>query len=139
MQKSTLTTFRALAASIIAMAFLAGGCGGKTQDEASFATPEEAAKALVAALSKDDVAAAAKLLGEGADELLNSGDPVADKADRATFVANYQAKNALVEDGADRRTLVTGTNDWPMPIPIVKGTDGRWRFDGFFLFRMSRA
>ena len=130
MKKSTLTTFRALAASVIAIAFLAGGCAGKKQDEGSFATPEEAAAALVAALAKDDVTAASKLLGEGADELLNSGDPVADKADRAMVVTNYQAKNVLVDDGADRKTLVIGPSDWPMPVPIVKGADGRWKFDG---------
>jgi hypothetical protein len=130
MKKSTLTTFHALAAAIVATALLAGGCADKNQDAGSFAAPEEAAAALIAALAKDDVAAAAKLLGEGADELLNSGDPVADKADRATVVANYQAKNALVDDGADRKTLVIGPNDWPMPVPIIKGADGRWKFDG---------
>ena len=36
-----------------------------------------------------------KLLGPGTDELLSSGDPVADKADRAEFLASYQAKHSL--------------------------------------------
>jgi hypothetical protein len=85
--------------------------------------------ALIAALQKGDTKELAKVLGPGTDELLSSGDPVADKADRARFIASYQAKHSLQDDGADRKTLVVGDDDWPMPIPLVK-RDGGWAFDG---------
>jgi hypothetical protein len=116
-------------ASILAIAMLVGGCASKKDDGTSFATPEEAVAALVAALQKDDTAALGKLLGPGSEELLSSGDAVADKADRVDFLAAYQAKNSLAAAGSDTMILTTGQDDWPMPIPIVK-RDGRWVFDG---------
>jgi hypothetical protein len=108
---------------------LVAACSMKKEDHSTFKTPEEAVAAFVAALQKGDTAALAVLLGPGSEELLDSGDPVQDADDRAGFLDAYAAKNALVEDGADRRTLVIGEKDWPMPIPIVRG-DGGWRFDG---------
>jgi hypothetical protein len=116
------------AASLVAFALLATGCAGKKDETASFATPEDAAKALVAAFQADDLAAAAKLLGPGSEELLSSGDAVADKDDRTDFLAAYAAKNSIALEG-DQATLVVGPNDWPLPIPIVK-KDGKWMFDG---------
>jgi len=75
------------------------------------------------------MAALQALLGPGSEELLDSGDAVQDASDRADFLAAYAAKHALIDDGADRKVLVTGEDDWPMPVPIVK-RDGRWWFDG---------
>lgn len=114
--------------SLVAFALLAAGCAGKKDEVAGFATPEDAAKALVAAFQADDLAAAAKLLGPGSEELLSSGDAVADKADRADFLADYAAKNSIAVEGG-KATLVVGPNDWSLPIPIVK-RDGKWVFDG---------
>jgi hypothetical protein len=117
------------AIAMLAVALLAAGCGGKKEAPVTgFATPEEAAKALVAALEKEDLATAAKLLGPGSEELLSSGDAVADKGSRADFVADYALKNSVAIDG-DTATLIVGANDWPVPIPIVK-REGRWVFDG---------
>jgi hypothetical protein len=75
-----------LVVSMVAVALLAAGCARKT-DEATpaaaqgFDTPEAVVAALVATLQKNDLAAAAKLLGPGSEDLLSSGDAVADKAD----------------------------------------------------------
>ena len=85
--------------ALVALALLAAGCAGKKDEAAGFATPEAAVAALVAALEKDDTAAIAKLLGPGTEDLLSSGDAVADKQDRADFVAAYKAKNSLAADG----------------------------------------
>ena len=85
--------------SLVALALLAVGCAGKKDEAAGFATPEAAVAALVAALEKDDTAALARLLGPGTEDLLSSGDPVADKTDRADFLASYKAKNSLAADG----------------------------------------
>jgi Protein of unknown function (DUF2950) len=129
MNPSTLKIVRApLAAGLAAFVLLGAGCAGKKQEAAGFATPEAAVAALVAALEKDDMAAIATLLGPGTEELLSSGDPVADKTDRAEFLANYKAKNSLAADG-DRMLLTVGDNEWPMPIPLVQ-RDGKWVWDG---------
>ena len=53
---------------------------------------------------------------------------MADKADRAEFLAAYKAKNSLAADG-DKMMLTVGDNDWPMPIPLVQ-RDGKWVLDG---------
>jgi hypothetical protein len=125
-----LTTLRAgLLVSLAALSLFAAGCARKQEATSSgFATPEDAAKALVAALEKNDLAAAQQLLGPESAELLSSGDDVADQAARKNFVASYAAKNSVTVDG-DTATLVVGPNDWSLPIPIVQ-RDGKWAFDG---------
>ena len=85
--------------------------------------------ALAQALGNDDTVALQRLFGPGSEELLSSGDAVQDKSDRAAFLAAFNDKHTLVADGADAFTLVTGAQDWPFPIPVVK-KDGRWYLDG---------
>ena len=85
-------------------------------------------QALVTAMETDDLEAVSKVLGPGSKEILDSGDAVADRADRASFVAAYRSKNSLSDDGPDRKVLVVGENDWPMAVPLVK-RDGRWAWD----------
>ena len=114
--------------SLVALALLAAGCAGKKDEATGFATPEAAVAALITALEKDDTAAIAKLLGPGTEDLLSSGDAVADKQDRADFVAAYKAKNSLAADG-DKMMLTVGDNAWPMAIPLVQ-RDGKWVWDG---------
>jgi hypothetical protein len=116
------------ALALVAFAMLAAGCAGKKEETSGFATPEAAVAALVAALEKDDTAGLASLLGPGTEDLLSSGDAVADKTDRAEFLAKYKTKNSLAADG-DRMMLTVGDNEWPMPIPLVQ-RDGKWAWDG---------
>ena len=120
-----------IALAVVGLVIVAG-CAKKPEQEAAaagFSTPEEAVTALVTAMEKYDVGQLKTLLGPSAEQLLQSGDAVQDAGDRAGFLARYTAKNALVDDGADRKILVVGEQDWPMPIPIVK-RDGKWAFDG---------
>jgi hypothetical protein len=105
-----------------------GGGNGKT-DHKSFDSPEAAVAAFVQALEANDLATANAILGPGAEELLDSGDAVQDAGDRTEFVAAYKAKNALVADGDDMRTLTIGENDWPFAVPLKK-VGGRWMLDG---------
>jgi Protein of unknown function (DUF2950) len=117
------------AIAVLATAVLAlAGCAKKAETVAGFQTPEAAVAALVDALQKNDLAAAGKVLGADTADLLNSGDAVADAADRADFLASLAAKNSIAVDG-DTATLLVGENDWPLPIPLVK-RDGSWSFDG---------
>lgn len=125
-------TLRAPWLRVVAMLLglaIAAGCAKQPDKASGFKTPEEAVAALVAALQNNDMAGLKSLLGPGSEELLDSGDAVQDAGDRASFLAAYAAKHALVDDGADRKILVTGEDDWPMPIPLVK-RDGGWQFDG---------
>jgi len=132
MHMKTTLTLRAPWWRVVALLVglsVAAGCAKPPGADAGFKTPEDAVSALVAALQKGDMAVLQGLLGPGSEELLDSGDAVQDASDRADFLAAYAAKHALIDDGADRKVLVTGEDDWPMPVPIVK-RDGRWWFDG---------
>lgn len=95
---------------------------------ADYATPEEAMAALAAALKADTVAALGEVFGPGGETLLRSGDPVADRAARRRFLRWYEDRHGLAAPAPDRRVLVVGPEDWPLPIPLVEDA-GRWRFD----------
>jgi len=108
---------------------LIAGCARKVEQDNAFSTPDEAVTAFVTALEKYDMPRLKALLGPASEALLQSSDPVQDKGDREQFLSAYKAKHSLADDGADRKILVVGNEDWPMPIPIVK-RDGKWVFDG---------
>lgn len=118
-------------ALIIAAAFIVllilGPAHAETVKQRTFASPEEAVKAMVDALKANDVKVLESILGPGSKDLVSSGDPVADQSGREKFVKLYEEKNR-VEQTADKAVLSIGNEDWPSPIPIVK-KDGMWRFD----------
>jgi hypothetical protein len=93
----------------------------------TFATPEAAVDALVAALKADDDAAMIAIFGEEHRNLVTSSDRAATSATRAKILAAMQTYRVLDEPSKDRRVLVIGDRAWPMPIPIVR-TGDRWRF-----------
>jgi hypothetical protein len=131
--KHTLNPRRLLATLLVLGLAITAGCAKKPEQESiaasGFDAAEQAVSALITALEKNDRGRLASLLGPSSDELLDSGDSVQDAGDRADFLAAYAAKNALVDDGDGRKTLVIGEQDWPMPIPLVQ-RDGKWVFDG---------
>jgi hypothetical protein len=93
----------------------------------SFASPEEAVKAVVAAAKNNDDKEILAIFGASAKDLVFSGDSVADKRRRERFLAAYNEKNSIASQG-DSRIVTVGNNAWPFPIPLVKKTDG-WVFD----------
>jgi hypothetical protein len=93
----------------------------------TFATPEAAADALLAALKADSDAPLVALFGEEHKVKLFDPDPAAAKANRARIVASMQTLRVLKEPSADRRIILIGDTAWPVPFPIVK-TGDRWRF-----------
>jgi hypothetical protein len=107
----------------------APGLAATPPAQATYATADEAVAALVGALKQNDTAQLRLVFGPGSDQLIDSGDAVADSAARARFLAAYAEQHALVAAAPDRLTLAVGADAWPLPIPLVK-TGERWRFDG---------
>ena len=95
----------------------------------SFADPEQAAAALVTALRTGKIDVVKRILGPGTDKLLSSGDPYSDAAERQRFLDAFDKKHQIAESEPGRATVIVGDGDWPLPIPIVKATDGSWHFD----------
>lgn len=112
-----------------ALFFLLSAVGVNAQAQPSFALPDEAVSAFVAAAEKNDLPVLNALLGSGGEDILSSGDEVADKTARDNFLELFKAKHQLVPDGDNTMILQVGDNEWPLPIPIVK-REGKWLFDG---------
>jgi len=93
-----------------------------------FASPPEALATVVEALRAGDQGSLRAILGPESEEILSSGDPVSDKADRDRFLKAYGEKVDLVARGNDRVEVVLGDDNWPFPIPIVQQGKG-WFFD----------
>jgi len=76
----------------------------------------------------DDMKSLTAILGPDADEIITSGDPVADNNAREDFTKRYDQMHRLAYDDKGRVILYVGADNWPLPIPIVKHGDG-WVFD----------
>jgi hypothetical protein len=135
MRKAMLTirkSFHSLACTVLIAALpviwcVAPGHAGKYK-QLTFATPEEAAGALVEAAKADNHPKLLAIVGSQAKDLLATGDEVADSAARERFVKAYEEKNNLEQESPERFTLEIGRQNWPFPIPLVKA-GGQWRFD----------
>ncbi len=99
----------------------------ETAAQEVFPSPDVAASALVAADKADDTKTLSSILVPDADQILSSGDPVADKNARDDFARRYQEMHRLEYDDHGRVILYVGANNWPVPIPIVK-KNGGWVF-----------
>src|SRR5262245_29477918 len=117
---------RALVSAMIGA--LLCGAASVAGAQQTFKTPDEAASALAQAAKAGDIKALVTLLGPDGEDIVSSGDEVADAATREKFVAAYDAKHKIDMDGDSKATMVIGLEDFPLPIPIVR-KDGMWRFD----------
>jgi len=94
----------------------------------TFASAEEASRALFGAMEAQDEQAPLSILGAAGKEVLSSGDPQEDLDARVGFVVKYQEMHRFVTETNGTVTLVVGAENWPFPIPLVKG-NGSWYFD----------
>jgi hypothetical protein len=99
-----------------------------TVKQETFKSPEEAVQALVTAAKADDGSKLLAIFGPGSEDLVFSGDQVADKNALRKFAGEYEVKHALEEQGPGKMVLHVGNDDWPLPVPIVKKGQS-WVFD----------
>jgi len=118
---------------LAAIAILLTGCVptrsmAQQQGQKTFSSPEEASNALVTAAQNNDEKAMLEILGPDAKRIVSSGDETEDADNRANFAQRYQEMHRLVKEPNGTTTLYAGTQNWPMPIPLVnKGN--LWYFD----------
>ena len=101
--------------------------GGPARQK-SFASPQQTVTALVAAVQDDNDSELFAILGPGSEDILSSGDKIADQNGRARFLKAYEEKNSLNQENEGRAVLLVGGKDYPFPIPIVWQGD-TWLFD----------
>ena len=120
LSQSTLSVALVLALGAVVAASAADI--GKT-----FATPEEAVAALVAAASAEDTNAFRVIFGPSAADIQNP-DRVQAADELSQFNAAVKQSKRIVHESDSKCVLEIGDNAWPFPIPIVK-KDVRWFFD----------
>jgi hypothetical protein len=112
-------------ASALAVA-LAIGMPGFARAQAPFDTPQQATDALVEAIAVSDSGQLPHLLGKEWRQLLPLDDIAAE--DRYLFLAKaHESRDVRVLGG--RAEWAVGADPWVVPIPLVQGADGKWRFD----------
>jgi hypothetical protein len=94
-----------------------------------FASPDEAANALIAAAKSGDQNAALAIFGPDSKEIISSGDPVQDKNAVNAFVAGYGVMHRWRNMPDGDQILLVGADNYPFPIPLKKNADGKWFFD----------
>jgi hypothetical protein len=93
-----------------------------------FATPEQAAGALIDIVKANDLPGLVALFGSEGQELVDTSDAATGRRNREVFVAAVGEGWRLGDLAAGRKELVLGHEAWPFPVPLVKGAGG-WSFD----------
>jgi hypothetical protein len=96
-------------------------------EQKTFASPDEAVRALRAAVYFHDKAALKEIFGPGIHDLL-TGDEKQDKANSRKFAKAIDEGVKSIPEGGDKVILEIGNNKWPYPIPLVK-VNSAWYFD----------
>lgn len=92
----------------------------------AYKSPEDAAAALAAAV-KSGPSDILTVLGRAADDIVSSGDEVADADIRQRFTSMYDQKHSIKTEGNKKATLLLGPDDFPFPIPLANSKAG-WEF-----------
>ena len=137
-RKGLASQFRMLTISVVMISTLSA-CG-RAPDTAStpapaqpaqrsFASPEEAGAAMLAAAQAGDRAALLTIFGPDAKALLSSGDAVKDQDDMRDFVAAYTQMHRWRKIKAGGEMLYIGADNFLFPIPLDEKSPGAWQFD----------
>jgi Protein of unknown function (DUF2950) len=125
-----LTKSAVLAAVFGMVLFLAHPARGQSDGQKTFGSSKEAVDAFVQVARDGNVADAQAILGPGSEQIVSSGDDVADKNARDRFVSDYETKHSLVQTGANQFTLNVGSQEWPVPVPLIEAKNNQWYWDG---------
>ena len=125
---NTYFRHRTVALALLGVCALAGGVAFAQTAQKTFATPEDAVKALAEAVKAGSLEGVLAIFGPEGKELIDSSEPAIARENQQIFSIAFREKWHLEDMAPDRKTLVIGNEDWPFPVPIVK--DGNaWRFD----------
>jgi hypothetical protein len=99
-----------------------------TSSQRTFATPDDAVRALTDGANREDLSEVSAIFGPDAQSLIDTSDPATARRNRQLFAVAIAEQWRLVDEGALRKVLVVGHEEWPFPVPLVK-EGSVWRFD----------
>ncbi len=94
----------------------------------SFATPDAAVAALVAALEAGDKGEVLRIFGPENEDIVSTGDREEDREVWSSFLADMQLTKRIGREADNRVILYAGPDLWPFPAPLVLN-NGTWNFD----------
>ena len=121
----SFTFLAVLISLLLAVPSLSTAAGVK---QTTFKKAEDAVEALQAALEKDNMNSLLNIFGKKYKEELLGGDKIAARENRQIVTRAMRTRTYLVDDGEDKKILIIGSEDWPLPFPLVKEKRS-WRFD----------
>ena len=124
-------TRRSAAVVTVICVALAGGprvTAAQAAAQRTFATPDEAVRALTTAAAASSLEDLLAIFGAGGQELIDSSDVATARRNREVFTVAAAEGWRLVDQGTTGKTLIVGHEGWPFPVPLVKRAN-RWRFD----------
>jgi hypothetical protein len=103
--------------------------GQPARGQSTFASPQDAGKALVDAAGSGNEQQMMALFGPQNKDLIFTGNPAEDKAAFAQFASAYHRLNRWrqLENGSE--VLLVGVSNTAFAIPLRKDTSGKWFFD----------
>jgi len=95
----------------------------------TFASPDDAGKALADAAKSQSKDAILVVLGPASADIISSGDAAEDKASLDGFAKAYEVMNRWRKLGDGSELLLVGAENQAFPIPLMKNAAGQWYFD----------
>jgi hypothetical protein len=105
-----------LACSLPALTLFLPACASSGR---TFATPQDAMRAVAEVSGTGDKQRIDEIFGSGATEVLWSGDPVADREDGARVRDMILERIEFTESEAGETVAIVDADAWPFPIPLV--------------------
>ena len=126
--RNNLLGIAVFTAALLFMGCFATRAMAQQEGQRTFSSAEDACRGLFTAVQSNDEKAILNVLGQGAKQMLSSGDESEDANNLSNFVYKYQEMHRLVKEPDGTTTLYIGAENWPVPIPLVE-KGGAWYFD----------
>ena len=124
-----MTTMRSfVAAAVLTSALGVSTLATSAETQRTFASPEEAVRALADAVKAENLDAVLEIFGPDGRDLADSSDAATARGNRQVFTAAFAEGWRLEDKDSKHKVLVIGNEDWPFPVPLVN-EGNRWRFD----------
>jgi hypothetical protein len=100
-----------------------------SESQRTFASPEDAGAALLAAAKAGDQNALIAIFGSDSRAVLFTGDGTTDHTNHQDFITAYNQMHRWSKIKAGGQALYVGADNYPFPVPLGQNSSGEWYFD----------